>query len=99
MPFHVSEDGGIQRFEPRVSAHGESLVWAIDGGHLRNYLLPRDCPRVTYYAGRQTTATAQRRVDVRVLPELWALHDAIVASTLQFSMIRMRNALPRLPAS
>jgi uncharacterized protein DUF6886 len=164
MLFHVSEDGGIQRFEPRVSVRGESLVWAIDAGHLRNYLLPRDCPRVTYGAGRQAAAADIERflgssaavvaieadwferlrrcrlyvyhlppdafeqldeaagyfgaripvtparvdvvddaiaallrhgVEIRILRDLWPLHDAIVASTLQFSMIRMRNALPR----
>ncbi len=25
------------------------MVWAVDRFHLHNYLLPRDCPRVTYY--------------------------------------------------
>jgi hypothetical protein len=39
-----------------------------------------------------------RRVDLRVLPNLWPLHDGLVASTLQFSHIRMRNALPRASA-
>jgi Family of unknown function (DUF6886) len=32
---------------------------------------------------------------LRVMPSLWQLHDAVVASTLQFSIIRMRNAQPR----
>jgi hypothetical protein len=30
-------------------------VWAIDADHLHNYLVPRECPRVTYYAGPKTT--------------------------------------------
>ena len=30
-----------------------------------------------------------------VLPSLWRLHDRIAASSLEFSMIRMRNAAPR----
>jgi hypothetical protein len=34
----------------------------------------------------------RRGADVRILPNLWPLRDAVVASTLQFSMIRMRNA-------
>jgi hypothetical protein len=34
-------------------------------------------------------------VELRVMPSLWRLRDAVVASTLQFSIIRMRNALPR----
>ena len=36
-------------------------MWAIDSEHLRNYLLPRDCPRVTYSAGPQTTAADVER--------------------------------------
>src|SRR5262245_44879547 len=61
MLFHVSEEPGIERFEPRPSeSAGEPVVWAIDGERLRNYLVPRDCPRVTFYAGRATTAEDSR---------------------------------------
>ena len=164
MLFHVSEEADIERFEPRPSQGGGSGVWAIDAERLRNYLLPRECPRVTYYAGRETTdvdvqrflgssraviaierewfervqscrlycyhlppetfecvdecagyfvsrvpvvpacvevvedavAELQRRdVELRILPNLWPLRDSVVASSLQFSIIRMRNALPR----
>jgi hypothetical protein len=168
MLFHVSEEPGIEQFLPRPSGdEGEALVWAIDGERLRNYLVPRDCPRVTYYAGPRTREQdiaaylgssaavvaieqgwlerlrscrlycyhlppdtfervddcagytvsrvpvipfrvdmiddaigelRRRDVELRILPNLWALHDAVVASTLQFSMIRMRNALPRSAA-
>src|SRR5262245_37373935 len=56
MLFHVSEEPGIERFEPRPSQYtDEPVVWAIDAARLRNYLVPRDCPRVTYYAGHTTT--------------------------------------------
>jgi hypothetical protein len=53
--YHVSEEPGIVRFEPRppVSAGpgpAEPVVWAVDEARLVNYLLPRDCPRVFYYA-------------------------------------------------
>jgi hypothetical protein len=40
-------------------------------------------------------ALATRGVELRVLPSLWLLHDAVAASTLDFSMIRMRKAAPR----
>jgi hypothetical protein len=163
--FHVSEEAGIARFEPRLSSTMHvPLVWAIDAERLRNYLLPRDCPRVTYYAGSQTTtadverflgpntavvaiergwlerlrscrlycyhlppetferqddcagyfvsrapvvpvrvevvedaeaALTQRGADLRIVENLWPLRDAVAASSLQFSMIRMRNARPR----
>ena len=162
MLFHVSEQAGIERFEPRWSELvGDEVVWAIDEDRLHNYLLPRACPRVTYYAGPQTVSAdvdrflgaskavvavesgwferlqscrlfcyqllpdtfecidecagyfvsrlpvAPARVDViddlirellkrgvelRFVENLWPLRDAVVASTLQFSMIRMRNA-------
>jgi len=168
MLFHVSEEPGIKRFEPRPSGNGgESVVWAIDAARLRNYLLPRECPRVTYYAGNETSPAdverflgsspavvavesgwlerlrscrlycyrlppdrfecidecagyfvsrvpvvpacvevlddpiaelLKRGVELRLVPNLWFLHDAVAASSLRFSMIRMRNALPRVPA-
>ena len=37
----------------------------------------------------------RRGVELRVLPNLWPLRDVVIASSLQFSIIRMRNALPR----
>jgi hypothetical protein len=56
--FHISEESDIARFEPRGSEYATGLVvWAIDEGRLCNYLVPRECPRVTYYAGADTTAT------------------------------------------
>jgi hypothetical protein len=35
------------------------------------------------------------RIEVRVTPSLWPLWDPLVASTLHFSGIRLRNAVPR----
>src|SRR5215510_14713624 len=55
--FHISEEFSIARFEPRASEYlDELVVWAITEQRLCNYLLPRDCPRVTYYAGPDTSA-------------------------------------------
>jgi hypothetical protein len=163
--FHVSEEADIGRFEPRsIDGSSESRVWAIDDDRLRNYLVPRDCPRVTYYADANTSPSdverflgcsqavmafehgwlervrsarlfcyelpprsfeladscagyfvsrtpvvplsvriiddclselGRRGVEVRVLSNLWHLHDAVVRSTLAYSMIRMRNAARR----
>ena len=60
--FHVSEDAGIERFDPRAPADGgEPVVWAIESARLCNYLLPRDCPRVTFDAGPETTAADVNR--------------------------------------
>jgi hypothetical protein len=165
MLFHVSEEAGITWFEPRgIDGVAEPRVWAIDDDRLGNYLVPRDCPRVTYYARANTSRLdverflgisnavmafehawldrvrstrlfcyqlppqsfeladscagyfvsrtpvmplsvrvvddclselGRRRVEVRVLSNLWHLHDAVANSTLGYSMIRMRNAAPR----
>lgn len=169
--FHVSDRPGITLFEPRPPPPGHPqhvprpVVWAIAEALLHNYLLPRDCPRVTFYARpdsdpadvarllgqtaarhvvavesgwlnaiRQTTLylyefpslgfvasdpgagywvseaavvplsvrrvddllgeLARRDVELRLTPTLWPLRDAVLASTLQFSFIRMWNALP-----
>jgi hypothetical protein len=37
----------------------------------------------------------QAGIQLRVLPNLWPFWDAVVASTLGFSGIRLRNARPR----
>jgi uncharacterized protein DUF6886 len=165
MLFHMSEEPDIARFEPRASEYATGLVvWAIDERRLCNYLVPRECPRVTHYAAADTTATdvdrflgsspavvaiesgwlervrstrlycyhmpsetfecldacagyfvsrvpvvpsrieifhdpvaelLRRGVELRILPSLWPLRDAVVASSLQFSLIRMRNAALR----
>jgi len=168
MLFHISEESGIRQFEPRPSQYTRDLVvWAIDADRLHNYLVPRECPRVTYYAGRETTSAdverflgsspavvavevgwmkrlrscrlycyhlppetfecidecagyyvsrepvvparveviddpmaemLKRGVELRFVPSLWPLRDAVVKSSMQFSLIRMRNALPRATA-
>jgi hypothetical protein len=57
---HISEDPNITHFEPRTAnkssgREGELLVWAIEDRLLHNYLLPRECPRVTFYATDSST--------------------------------------------
>lgn len=167
--YHVSDRPDIPLFEPRpVRAehpHGDlpPVVWAVEERLLHNYLLPRDCPRVTFYAAADsdppdvarllgtTTARhvvaiewawldtvratvlwlyefspssfelvdpvaatyvsrqpvrplavrrvddllgelARRDVELRLTPSLWPLRDAVLASSLAFSFIRMGNA-------
>ncbi len=58
--FHISEEPDIKIFHPRPSPQFyESIkgdvVFAISDKLLHNYLLPRDCPRVTYYTSTDTT--------------------------------------------
>ncbi len=59
--FHISEEPAIEIFEPRPSpsdfaAITSNVVFAISGELLHNYLLPRQCPRVTYYQVPGTSA-------------------------------------------
>jgi len=167
--FHISEVPSIRTFVPRPSpSYFENLtgdvVFAICDRLLHNYLLPRDCPRVTFYASERTTqedrekffgkseadfvvtiesgwqprlqnATLycyefsvdsfvsidesagyfisyktvtplsvqpvtdierefqKRKVELRVMPLLGHLAEEVRGSTLEYSLIRMRNAL------
>lgn len=64
--FHVSEDAGIARFDPRPVPSPDSgvegdAVWAVAEGYLPNYLLPRDCPRICFRAGDRTTLEDRER--------------------------------------
>jgi hypothetical protein len=54
--FHLSDAGDIARFEPPPSAYtDEPVVWAIAQERIANYLTPRDCPRVCFRAGPEST--------------------------------------------
>jgi len=168
--YHVSEESGIATFEPRIPPSPDSgitypVVWAVEDARLHSFLLPRDCPRVTFYPGpssderdvrslmgppgsaaksvvaiesrwvprvRETSlylyrmpvvgfeladamagywistkpvspldvmqvrdcmqAIVERNVELRIVPSLWPLRDAVVKSSLSFSCIRMRMA-------
>jgi hypothetical protein len=64
--YHISEERGIREFIPRPISNNNcgiqgDAVWAIDKEHLVNYLLPRDCPRVTFFIQHQTTEEDRRR--------------------------------------
>ena len=53
--YHISDKPGIKRFDPRPAPHPSArqkglMVWAVDFERLHNYLLPRNCPRVTFFA-------------------------------------------------
>ena len=167
--FHVSEDSGIKIFVPRPSPSyfeeiNNPVVFSITDKLLHNYLLPRNCPRVTFYSKEDTTQEdrdkffgpntnqfviavengwretikkttlfcyelpddtfqpldkgagyfisykevepvsvwpvkdligeiLKRDVDLRFMPHLSSLANEVSQSTLQYSLIRMRNAV------
>ena len=57
--YHVSEEENIEVFEPRRPVREDldqsvNLVWAVTEDRLVNFLTPRDCPRVTFFAPEGT---------------------------------------------
>ncbi|MHB1485770.1 MAG: DUF6886 family protein [Saccharofermentanales bacterium] len=58
--YHVSEEPNIKEFLPRLPTRNDmnpniGLVWALCERTLPNFLTPRDCPRVCYHVGRNTS--------------------------------------------
>jgi hypothetical protein len=80
MLFHISEEPGIERFEPRPAADG-SRVSVV--------------PARVDVVDDAMAELLRRGVELRVVANLWPLRDAVVDSSLEFSIIRMRNAQPR----
>jgi hypothetical protein len=63
--YHFSENPDITVFHPHVAKSSanqdEALVWAIDDWHAPMYYVPRDCPRVCFWAGAKTTPEDRER--------------------------------------
>jgi len=58
MFYHFSEDPNITVFNPRVAASYPDLpplVWAIDKEHAPLYFFPRDCPRIAFWKGQESS--------------------------------------------
>ncbi len=58
--FHVSEEDDIQEFHPRIPTRKDldqsiGLVWAVNEICLPNFLTPRNCPRVCFHVGPNTS--------------------------------------------
>lgn len=49
-------------------------------------------PHSVVPVGDLISAIAQEDAELRITPSLWPLHDALLDTTLHFSMVRMRNA-------
>ncbi|TKD69363.1 DUF6886 family protein [Pseudalkalibacillus hwajinpoensis] len=58
--YHVSEEDHIELFKPRSPTRMDldqtkKFVWAINDKCLPNFLTPRNCPRVCYHVGPNTS--------------------------------------------
>jgi hypothetical protein len=63
LVYHFSEDPEIAVFAPHRPLGRETeeaRVWAIDAEHAPLYWFPRDCPRVTFWAGPESPAESVR---------------------------------------
>lgn len=74
MLYHFSEDPTIERFVPRAPLARpeiEPLVWAVESWTAPKYYFPRDCPRVCFWPGLDTSPTDYERfwgyVDARMV--------------------------------
>lgn len=96
--WHVSEEPGLGRFEPRPSPgapHGAPLVWAVDTRHLPIFWFPRDCPRGCVWASAATSSADRER--------FFAMSDAtrlhVVESAWAARMVACRLYAYELPAA
>ena len=88
--LHFSENPAIASFEPHVAAtarQSEAYVWAVDAEQAPAYWFPRQCPRAMAWPVESTTD--DDRLAVHDLGPWWR---AVIASTVGFSGIRLRNA-------
>ena len=108
--FHVSEDGSIQRFDPRraskwrgwpragprrLAIHGDRPFALLDAS--AGYFVARQPvePLGVRRIDDPLAEPARHDVELRVMPSLWKLYDAVIASPrVSYSAIRMRNAQP-----
>lgn len=82
--------GGLALYEMPPAAFEEALPQA-------GYWISREAviPLSVIWIDDLLAAVAARGAEVRVLQDFWPLRDAVVRSSLEFSIIRARNARPR----
>ncbi|WNB91898.1 DUF6886 family protein [Bacillus sp. NEB1478] len=64
MLYHFSEEHNIEIFQPRKHLSfpdRQPMVWAIDKDRSPLYLLPRDCPRIGFWATLDTTQSDREK--------------------------------------
>lgn len=96
---HVIEAGWLERMRNATLYvyRFDTAPFEIDGdaetGHWvsRQAVTPLGCEPLGDLLARHAAAG----IELRVTPSLWPMRDALVASTVRFSMSRLRNAAPR----
>jgi hypothetical protein len=90
MLLHFSEDPSISVFTPRPAKQKDlpdPVVWAVGPRGASNFLLPRECPRITFGVWDRTTPEDAARflstsTARRVLVAEWSWLDRIRACTM-----------------
>jgi hypothetical protein len=95
---HIVEDGWLERMRA-ASIYGYRLPEKTFEQHpeVGGYWISRE-PVESLELERWSDLVGLHRrakIDLRALPNLWPIWDEVVASTLEFSGMRLRNALPR----
>jgi hypothetical protein len=99
--MHAIESGWLERMRAC-----KLYVYRFDPAPFTTH----EVPEAGYFTTRETVVPlcvepvgdllarhAAANIELRIVPDFWPVRDAIVASGLEFSIIRQRNALPRRP--
>lgn len=96
--MHAIESGWLERMRAckmyvyRFDA-APFAIWNKDAGYYST--TQTVVPLSVEPIGDLLTLHADANIELRIVPTLWPIIDAIVASGLEFSIIRKMNALPR----
>ncbi len=95
---HAVEEGWLERMRgTRVLAYRLPEDSFAPHPEVGGYWVSRETvePEELVELGDLVARHAEAGIELRALPNLWPLWDAVVASSLEFSGIRLHNALPR----
>jgi hypothetical protein len=94
---HIVEEGWLERMRTT-----EVFAYRLPDGSFEphpvgGYWISRETvePVELVPLGDLVERHARAGIELRLLPNLWPTWDEVVASTLEFSGMRLRNALPR----
>ena len=98
---HAIESGWLTRMREatihRYEFDGEHFVpWEEASGQ---WISDREVTPVSVTPMRDLLAAhVEASIELRIVPSLWPLHDEVRQGEFDFSIVRMHNALPRLPS-
>jgi hypothetical protein len=93
---HVVEEGWLERLRTAELFAYRMPETTFERHEVGGYWISREPvePVERQALGDLVERHAEAEIELRALPSLWPTWDEVVASTLEFSGIRLRNALP-----